>query len=249
MMRRTIALTLLLALGCGDDKNSMTTDGGTDGATGTAGTTETATTTMTPTGGTTTDSGTMGGTQSTGTSAPTTTGGEMTTGVDTTTGGGSDGVEEECAAVCGPLVECGLLQNEQMCVNGCLGDFGGGEGACDAAIGQFLLCLSGMECQELQTWFETEEPGSCTDAYNLAEQACDGGMMGDCVVSFGSNQQGTECFAEQVDCPGEPDLQMQCNETECVCLVDGVETAICPADGVCQMEDQIGQKSLDCCGF
>lgn len=266
-MKKILGLTLVAILGCGGDKNTTDTDGGSSGdsagdASGTTGTSVTSTTG--PTSGSATDnsgtgsggateagsSGAVSVTDGTGggqTTADGTTGGEATGGGTTgggTTGGGAD-VMAECQAVCDAANAC-MLDAGPDCVAGCLGEFDGAVGECKAAIDGYLMCLASMSCMELTDLFNNDNPGPCADEVAAADMAC--GMGGDCTTGVGSNPAGTECSLT-TECPNQPTLEMQCAKAECVCLVDGMEVATCPSDMICKTVDQLEAKATDCCGF
>lgn len=263
-MKKILGLTLVAILGCGGDKNTTDTDGGSSGgstgdASGTTGTSVTSTTG--PTSGSATDnSGTgSGGATEAGSSGAVSvtdgTGGGQTTvdgttgGTGETTGGGTTGggadVMAECQAVCDAANAC-MLDAGPDCVAGCLGEFDGAVGECKAAIDGYLMCLAGMSCMELTDLFNNDNPGPCADEVAAADMAC--GMGGDCTTGVGSNPAGTECSLS-TECPNQPTLEMQCTKAECVCLVDGMEVATCPSDMVCKTVDQLEAKATDCCGF
>mgnify|MGYP001208946076 CR=1 FL=1 len=252
-MKKILGLTLVTMLGCGPGKNTTDTEGGSSGgstgeATGTNGGS-----TSGPTSGNATDNSgtgtggvsdaTSGGVDVTGSGGGLTTGGEPTGGG--TTGGGGDAVMAECQAICDSATAC-MLDPEPTCVLDCVNEFAGAMGECELAIEAYLGCISGMACVELIDLFVNDNPGPCADQATATEVAC--GLGGDCTTGVGSNPQGTECSVS-TDCPDQPTIEMQCNEAECVCLVDGMQVATCPSDMVCKTVDQIEAKAADCCGF
>lgn len=263
-MRKILGMALILALGCGDDKNPST-GGGTDESTGgTSGGTTTQTTDPTSTSGTTDNSGTMGGTQTTdptststtttttegattSTTEPLTTGSSGETSVGSSTGGGNGMIDDDCMAACDKFTECQLGPDPAMCVPSCLEDLGGAAGECVPATEAYLQCIGSMTCEEVVDFFMNMNPGPCAEELQAFGTACQGG--GDCSVGQGSNPQGTEC-SFSVQCPDEPLLEMQCDKNECVCMIDGMQAGDpCPAENICKMEAALADKANECCGF
>jgi hypothetical protein len=263
-MRKFLGVALVLALGCGDDKNPST-GGGTDESTGgTSGGTTTSTTDPTSTTATTDNSGTMGGTQTTdptststtttttegmtsgtATTEPLTTGTSTETSIGSSTGGGG-GLEEQCGVACDKFIECQVGPDPNTCAQDCLMNFGDDEGACLAANGAMLECLGTMTCEQVIDFFQNDNPGPCAEQFGAVEMECQGQA---CEGSQGGNPQGTECSIS-VQCPGDPLLEMNCDKDQCVCVIDGMPAGDpCPADNICKMQGALGDKANECCGF
>lgn len=261
LMRITCILTLSLLFACGDDKNTTTSG---ESETGDSSTTDSGTTTTTTTSTTadpTDASGTMSAGQTTGSATdatsvgPTatsdaTTGSTSTTASSTgsSTGGGAVDIPGACADVCGKAVtECMLdLGTLEECTGGCVNDLGGAQGACAEATLAYLDCLANMTCDALQEAVLMGNPGECTDAAAQVEVACGGG--GECATEIGGNPDMTACSVTTT-CPNEPEVSMQCEGKQCVCLIDGQKTGMCPAMDICMMPDALEAKAADCCGF
>lgn len=259
-MRVTFILTLSLLVACGDDKN--TTTSGESETSGSSTTDSGTTTTTTSTTADPTDaSGTMSAGQTTGSATDATSVGptatsDATTGSTATsasstgssTGGGSADIPGACAGVCDKAVtECMLdLGTLEECTMGCVGDLGGAEGACAEATVAYLDCLASLTCDELLENLNMGNPGKCADAAAQLEAACGGG--GECATEIGGNQEMTACSVTTI-CPNEPEVSMQCEGKQCVCLIDGQKTGMCPAMDICMMPDALEAKAADCCGF
>lgn len=251
-MRKILGMAVVLALGCPDGKNPST-GGGTDESTGgTSGATTTVTSTEpTSTEPTTDDSGTMSGTQTsdpTSTSTTTTTDPSGTTttatSVGTTTGGSE--IAEECGIACDKFIECRVGPGRGECVPDCVENLGDSEGACLAANEALLTCFGAMTCEELVDFFENDNPGPCAAEFDATADAC-GGQA--CEVSEGGNPQGTECSIS-IQCEGDPLLEMECDQKECVCKIDGMQAGDpCSADDICKMDGDLFVKADECCGF
>lgn len=269
-MRRMLGVALVLALGCGDDKNNPTTGGGSSGGESTGTSEGTTTQTSNPTTTNSTDnSGTMGGsaTMGTTTEAMTATEGVTTSTTETTrtaepettvssstseggssggsTGGGG-GLEQQCMVACDKFIECQIGPEPDTCVQDCVMNFADSEGMCLAANEQMLACIGTMTCEQVVDFFQNDNPGPCADQLQQVAMACQGQT---CEGSQGGNPQGTECSIS-VQCPNEPLLEMNCNKTECTCLIDGQPSGDpCPAENICKMPDALGDKANTCCGF
>ncbi|PCC68633.1 hypothetical protein SAMN02745121_05307 [Nannocystis exedens] len=238
-----LTLTFLFITGACDPKG-----GETDSATGSASTT---------TGDSTTDASTTGDstTDESPTSSATTDDGATTendeptvatTGEDTgdTTGpvGPVDPAHQSaCEAACQRFGECEPETDGAECVLGCLGEFQGLPSECVALNLAVVQCIPELSCPEIAGEIE-ETP--CDDELE-ALIACDGG--GDeCTQSIHEGEG--ECGVS-TSCPDAPTQEFICDADTCVCTVDGVEVAQCPADGVCAEGDAIFDKMHSCCNF
>ena len=110
--------------------------------------------------------------------------------------------------------------------------------ACDLAVQDFLACMAGLTCPEL-------EEGACGDEEDAAIDACEGDV---CSVGVGGGVG--ECGIIEECADGI--RQMNCSGETCVCLVDDEPVGEC-ANDVC-LDDEpdpsaIHDKALSCCGF
>ena len=257
-------LTTLVFAACGDGKTDTdsSTGGASTGTTGAATDSTIGVSSEPSTGEVVTDGtaeGTGGGTSvdpnptdvteaSVTSDAPSTGGGTDpggTTEPDETTGGVDPGIAGACMQLCVQAVECRLMANVEACTAECSEGFGGGMGQCKQAAGAFLECAAGLDCEQLAALFIEEDAGPCAPQQAELAMQCQGE---DCVGSAGSNREGTECSLTS-ECEGQPKLEMQCDTEICTCLSDGEPGPTCPAEGICMMTEQIGEKAAACCGF
>ncbi|MCY1013950.1 hypothetical protein OV079_52180 [Nannocystis pusilla] len=62
-------------------------------------------------------------------------------------------------------------------------------------------------------------------------------------------ERGERRLRRSTFCPDAPTQEIFCDAETCVCSVDGVEVAQCPADNVCAEGDAIFDKMASCCKF
>jgi hypothetical protein len=225
------------------DSETSATDS--DGTTG--GTDGTSSSSASSTGGT--DSGTDGstgsGTDSDSAGGTSTSGGEDTTTGDSTTDSGTTGqanpgLETACGEACEMLMGCypDEWPSLDACVQECVDGSGDQGEACEIAALDYLECMAGLTCVEL-------EDDGCSEEEDAAIDACEGEV---CSVGLGGGVG--ECGIVE-DC-GDTSRQMNCEGETCVCLVNDEVVDQC-ANDVCLDEepdpDAIQQKALACCGF
>ena len=238
---RLILLPLALLLpACPDDK------GTTDTTTASSGTTDsTVGMSSAPTTGdvsvTNSESSDLSEGLSSGSSAATEAG-TSTTAESTT---GDTDIPGLCSSLCMRSDECMLGFDPDDCAVGCTGDHDHTEGECRDAAVTYLGCLVDMTCEQLQTFFNTDDPGPCAQQSANYSTTCSDVV---CRSGASGNPDGTECQVT-VTCPDQPLQAMQCDTETCTCLTDGKPTGMCPADGVCMNLATAPLKTLDCCGF
>jgi hypothetical protein len=134
-----------------------------------------------------------------------------------------------------------------MCVPSCVDDLGGAEGECLPATEAYLQCIGTLTCEQAIDFLMNGNPGPCAEQVAEFDQLCEAGS--ECSIGQGGNPQETECSID-IQCMGEPSLEMQCNQQECVCLIDGMqEGGPCPAEMICKNSDALLDKAEQCCGF
>lgn len=256
----TLVSTLVLGA-CGDDKNmtESATDGATTGGATTGGATD-STLGMSSEPTTTGVEGTAEGTDATATTIDSTTTGATTTGANPTEPetdgmtsmssepgetGVDPGIMSACMEVCVNAVECMVMRDVEACTAECSDGLGGSTGQCKKANEGLLECIAGMTCEQITALFVEEDPGPCAQQQAAVEEECGGGDL--CGVSVGGNMEGTECSL-QIECEGDPTLDMSCDGETCVCKIGDEMAGMCPSEGICMMGD-IEAKANDCCGF
>lgn len=241
MLRTIASLSVALALTACPDKGSETESDSQGSGTGGS-----SSTTVEPTTGGTGDTGTTAGGMSEGMSETTAEPGTTTTEPNPTTGGGSEDLMASCMAACGHIFECvqGLPGTIDDCMAGCIDQWGGPE--CGQAGLDFLDCLIGMNCKQVQGYIEDDEPGMCAAAAEAADAVCDGGGGQICEMSGGGGQG--ECSVSR-DC-GDGVEEFACDGELCTCIVDGVPGESCMDTGVCDLDiDAQGAAAEACCGW
>jgi hypothetical protein len=260
----TIASTLLLLTACGDDKNmtESATDGATTGGATTGGLTDTTigmSSEPTTTGVEGTAEGTAEGTDATATTVDSTTTGATTTTANPTEGEeegmtteppneteGDPGIMAACMQVCVNAVECMVMRDVEACTADCSEGLGDSMGQCKKANEDFLECVGDMTCEQLIALFSEEDPGPCAQQQAAVEEECGGGDI--CGVSVGGNPEGTECSL-QIECEGDPTLDMTCDAETCVCKIGDEMAGMCESEGICMEQGDIEEKANACCGF
>lgn len=154
------------------------------------------------------------------------------------TGGGND-AEASCAALCGAYDTCAPELAGPDCLTDCVGGIAPPLPAvCAAAWVELYTCLAALDCDALLG----DAPCPTEDAAVAA--SCPG--SGTCSVEIDS-ATAKRCSYQEV-CPGEPTRGLDCSNATCTCIVDGVEGASCPSDGICTNTGELGSKMLACCG-
>ncbi len=255
MHRRIHALTFTCIFigACGGGKSDSDSEASDTGATGTdtTGTNATDATDATdsigmssaPTTSGDDGSGSANPTQDSGTATGSTAGGVTTTG-DTATTGGDPDLMKLCEAWCSKNAGCQASQPDG-CAADCFAELGSGESVCAEAEQALLNCMLGMTCEEFVAFTDKEDPGPCAAESSAVDEACADQA---CTGSIGTSEDSSEC-SYSVDCPNQPLREMQCTVETCTCLEDFKEVGTCPAMGVCMTLEDIGAKSMDCCGF
>lgn len=187
-------------------------------------------------------SGTTGGTgeaSASDTSASEPTGGASEGSASATGTGGAPALPEACADACELLVQCDLSE-PGTCVADCEDSLLAG---CAELGAMYYACVAGLTCAEL----EDEENACFPLALQLDEMEC----FKLCTVSVGGDSGDTETdsdtggvsCSQETRCPEEPTERVDCDESGCVCFVDGVQVKSCP-EGTCS---DSGVPTVDCC--
>ncbi|WP_434425138.1 hypothetical protein [Nannocystis pusilla] len=242
MLRTTVSfltLTFLFLTGACDPKPGDTDSGTasastTDAATTDAATTDAATTDESPTSSATDDGAT------TDSDEPTV----GTTGDDTgsdTTGPVDPEHQSACEAACKLIFECegGGDGSLAECAQDCASEFAWLEPECVPLNLTFVQCIGQLTCAELDG---EEEP--CAAELAAVEECANVGQ--ECTQAV--SEEGDGCGVSTI-CPDAPTQEIFCGAETCVCSVDGVEVAQCPADNVCAEGDAIFDKMNSCCKF
>lgn len=155
------------------------------------------------------------------------------------TGAGGE-VEASCVAVCGAYDTCAPELSGPSCVPDCVAGLAPPlAGPCVAAWVQFYGCLAALECPALLGEAPCPaEDAAITASCPEAEEPCT-------VEIYPTSAK--RCSYQEV-CPGEPTRGLDCANTTCTCITDGIEGATCPADGICLDTGELGTKMLTCCG-
>ncbi|MFY0534146.1 hypothetical protein [Nannocystis pusilla] len=246
MLRTTVSfltLTFLFLTGACDPKPGDTDSGTasastTDASTTDAATTDAATTDESPTSSATDDGAT------TDSDEPTvaTTGDD--TGDDTgseTTGPVDPEHQSACEAACQLIFECegGGDGSLAECAQDCTSEFPELPAECVPLNLAFVQCIAQLTCAELDG---EEEP--CAAEIEAVETCA--GFGDECTQAVSEEDDG--CGVSTF-CPDAPTQEIFCDAETCVCSVDGVEVAQCPADNVCAEGDAIFDKMASCCKF
>ncbi|MCY0989264.1 hypothetical protein OV203_19150 [Nannocystis sp. ILAH1] len=243
MLRSTLSfltLTFLFLTGACDPKPGDTDSGTasastTDASTTDAATTDASTTDESPTSSATEDGATTDSDEPTVATTSDDTGSETTGPVDPEH-------QSACEAACQLIFECEGGGDVPLaeCAQDCASEFQGLEPECVPLNLTFVQCIAQLTCAELDG---EEEP--CAAELEAVE-VCAG--VGDpCTV--GVSDEGDEGCGVSTFCPDMPTQEIFCDAETCVCSVDGVETAQCPADNVCAEGDAIFDKMATCCKF
>ena len=237
MLRSTVSfltLTFLFLTGACDPK-----PGDTDSGAASASTTDASTTDESPTSGATDDGATTGNDEPTVATTADDTGSDDT-GSDTT-GPVDPEHQSACEAACKLMLECEGEDEAGVdaCATECAGEFQELEAECVPLNLAVAQCIAQLTCAELDG---EEEP---CDAEFLALEACAGSGQ-ECTQSVGQEADG--CGVSTF-CPEQPTREIFCDAETCVCSLDGVEVAQCPADDVCAEGDAIFDKMASCCQF
>lgn len=240
MLRKIAPASFALLLTACPDKSGGTDSDSQGSESGSGGSSTTA---VEPTSGGSVDSGTTAGGATEGGATEGMSG--TTTEAGPTTGGDAPELMSSCMDACAHIIECvpGLPGPIEDCMAGCLETWGGPE--CGQTGVDFLQCLIGMNCKQLQAYVEQDKAGVCAGAAEAAEAVCDGGSS-TCVMGGGAGMG--ECSVSR-ECDGTVE-ELQCNGELCTCVVDGVPGESCKDAGVCPM-DLDGQifAAETCCGW
>lgn len=179
------------------------------------------------------DSG--GGSTATGTASAVTEASAAASG----TGDAGD-AQASCAALCGAYDTCAPELGGMECLTTCVEGIAPPlEMACAAAWLQLYTCLAALDCEALLA------EGSCPGEHATIESSCPG--VGEpCTIEIDSTSA-KRCSYQEL-CPDLPTRGLDCVNTTCTCVVDGVEGATCAADGICTNTGELGSKMLACCG-
>lgn len=163
-----------------------------------------------------------------------------TVSADTDTGG----AVPACEAVCNNKSACELSRDPDGCVEACNVQLEGQPPACADATENYLACLGTLTCEQLVADMNSE-PNPCAPAEKAMNSTC----ASDGCAAVGSGHD--EACKWSVDCPKEPELQMECDSETCTCTAGGEPTGNCPAESICEDLDpvQLEAKFAACCGF
>lgn len=148
--------------------------------------------------------------------------------------------QTSCAALCGAYDTCAPELGGMECLTTCVEGIAPPlEMACAAAWVQLYTCLAALDCEALLA------EGSCPDEHATIAASCP--EIGEpCTIEIDSTSA-KRCSYQEV-CPGQPTRGLDCVNTTCTCVVDGVEGATCAADGICTNTGELGTRMLACCG-
>jgi hypothetical protein len=177
------------------------------------------------------------GTMGTGSAAPPESTGD--------TQGETGAAANPCEAMCEQAGLCELHGDVPACVAICLDTIEELGGACRAAVWEKTACFAELGCEALAKALAGEEGHPCLGAVLEQEAACG---EPSCDWGAGGDLRGSACSLF-VQCPGDPEREMQCDTQTCTCLEDGVMTGSCAAEGVCEDLDAIQERGPECCGF
>jgi hypothetical protein len=160
-------------------------------------------------------------------------------------GGSTGSPPHPCEAMCEQAGLCELHSDVPGCVAICLDTIDELGGACRAAVWEKTACFAELGCEALAKALAGEEGHPCLGAVLDQEAACG---EPECDWGAGGDLRGSACSLF-VQCPGDPEREMQCDTQTCTCLEDGVMTGSCAAEGVCEDLDAIQERGPECCGF
>jgi hypothetical protein len=132
-----------------------------------------------------------------------------------------------CEAMCEQAGLCELHSDVPACVAICLDTIDELGGACRAAVWEKTACFAELGCEALAKALAGEEGHPCLGAVLDQEAACG---EPECDWGAGGDLRGSACSLF-VQCPGDPEREMQCDTQTCTCLEDGVMTGSCAAEG------------------
>jgi hypothetical protein len=218
-----LALSIFVCA-CGpaiDVDDGAGTDDDSGGSTGSGTTATTTSTTATTTIGTT--DGTSTTTTTTGTTGPAPTCAE-----DYVLG---------CQAYCATTLTCnpGPDGAYEECVSGCVDELASTDAACQVALCEAFACYGTIDCATLDA--------GAPECEALIEANDECFVGDDCF--YGSSSDG-QC---QYGCDGEVERDLRCDVELCICTEDGVETAVCPSNDVCENFDVLAELAKSCCGW
>ncbi|MEZ4379845.1 MAG: hypothetical protein R3A79_00750 [Nannocystaceae bacterium] len=222
-----------------DSESSATESGSSTSDTSSSSASSTGGTDSSSDGSSGTDSDSAGGTSTTD-DVDTSSSGDATSTGEGTTGMADPGLEAACGDACEVLVGCypDEWESVEACAQECADPFNTPNEACELAAIDYLDCLGGLTCPEL-------EEGACDAEESAAMEACEGEV---CSVGVGGGE-GTCGIIEEC---AEGTREMSCAEKSCVCLVDGEAVGECENDVCLDIEpdpEAIHEKALSCCGF
>ncbi len=174
----------------------------------------------------------------------------MPTGASEAGTGGSEGGStgsppHPCEAMCEQAGLCELHSDVPGCVTICLDTIDELGGECRAAVWEKTACFAELGCEALAKALAGEGPHACLGAVQDQEAACG---EPECDWGAGGDLRGSACSLF-VQCPGDPEREMQCDTQTCTCLEDGVMTGSCAAEGACEDLDTVQERGPACCGF
>lgn len=175
-----------------------------------------------------------------GTTAATTATTAMTTvGTTTEPAGCATDFVTGCQSNCAAAVTCNPGDPElgtfEECVMQCTAELIELPPACQQAWCEALACTGTLDCKSLK--IGTAE---CDALFAATDEACAGD---DCFVGAGADGM---C---EYGCNGGVELRLRCDASVCVCFEDDIETASCPADGICNALDGLDDYGAACCGW
>lgn len=153
------------------------------------------------------------------------------------TGAASD-AETGCAALCGAYDLCAPELSGPDCIPGCV------EGiapplpeTCAAAWVQFYTCLAALSCEALLGDAPCPAENAAIDASCAESEPC----------TIETDSTTAKRCSYQETCTDQPTRGLECINATCTCIIDGVDGATCPSDGICTNTGELGSKMLTCC--
>ncbi|MCY1055756.1 hypothetical protein [Nannocystis sp. SCPEA4] len=174
------------------------------------------------------------------TTSPTTTGEVPSTG---TTAEPLSEWDAGCTAWCEQAFGCigpPSYPDLDACISTCVADPPNSQ-RCISAQTDLWQCVGGLSCEELHTFLFEHDWGECTDEFLGAADVCacstfQGGADGHCAVKRW--------------CPEHPTIEIDCDESTCVCKTDDELVGSCPAQGFCDLDGPGQYEAAEaCCGL
>jgi hypothetical protein len=153
--------------------------------------------------------------------------------------GETDEIAQLCEQGCELHDSCGM--SVPGCVAGCIAGNASFEGECLDAQLAMARCVNDLSCEEIIMLYEKtvfgELDGPCASEF---AQLCPFGCEALAIPSE------TGCTVE-IQCGDLPRHDVQCDDQQCLCIVDGEQVGSCPLDqAICDLDVTAANT---CCGW